>query len=175
MTICIYHRWWETASGFSKYRRCTYCVYDCWLRCKLLCNWPSIVGITKIGGRREILWILIFMIPLVFASQWFMIPTRIQIYDSRRLLISYWLNDFLRGNLVSFSILWCSNFCFIQTWYHHSFCLGTKRKLIGETSGLSAPNAWIIYGVPGHVPPEKSFENWTLGNAISCIPRNERN
>ena len=35
--------------------------------------------------------------------------------------------DFLRGNLVSFSILWCSNFCFIQTWYHHSFCLGMER------------------------------------------------
>ena len=126
MAICIYHRWWETANGFSKYRRWTHCVYDCWLRCKLLCNWPSIVGITKIGGRREIIWILIFMIPVVFASQWFMIPTRIQIYDSRRLLITYWLNDFLRGNLVSFSILWCSNFCFIQTWYHHSFCLGIE-------------------------------------------------
>ena len=68
MTICIYHRWWETASGFSKYRRCTYCVYDCWLRCKLLCSWPSIVGITKIGGRSGIIWTLIFMIPVVFAS-----------------------------------------------------------------------------------------------------------
>ena len=66
--ICMYHRWWETASGFSKYRRCTYCVYDCWLRCKLLCNWPSIVGITKIGGRSGIIWTLIFMIPVVFAS-----------------------------------------------------------------------------------------------------------
>ena len=38
-------------------------------------------------------------------------------------LITYWFNDFLRDNLVSFCILWCSNFCFIQTWYHHSFCL----------------------------------------------------
>ena len=37
-------------------------------------------------------------------------------------LITYWFNDFLRDNLVSFCILWCSNFCFIQTWYHHSFC-----------------------------------------------------
>ena len=57
-----------------------------------------------------------------------MIPTRIflQIHDSRRLLITYWLNDFLRGNLVSFCILWCSNFCFIQTWYHHSFCFGME-------------------------------------------------
>ena len=50
---------------------------------------------------------------LSFLPQWFMIPTRIQIHDSRRLLITYWLN-------------WCSNFCFIQTWYHHSFCLGME-------------------------------------------------
>ena len=28
--------------------------------------------------------------------------------------------------VVSFCILWCSNFCFIQTWYHHSFCLGME-------------------------------------------------
>ena len=37
-----------------------------------------------------------------------------------------WFNDFLRGNLVSFCILWCSNFYFTQTWYHHSFCLGME-------------------------------------------------
>ena len=35
-------------------------------------------------------------------------------------------NDFLSGNLVSFCILWCSNFCLIQTRYHHSFCLGME-------------------------------------------------
>ena len=36
-----------------------------------------------------------------------MIPTRIffQIHYSRRLLITYWLNDFLSGNLVSFCIV----------------------------------------------------------------------
>ena len=42
---------------------------------------------------------------LSFLPQWFIIPSRIQIYDSRRLLITYWLNDFLRDKLVSFSIL----------------------------------------------------------------------
>ena len=33
---------------------------------------------------------------------------------------------FSGGNLVSFCIIWCSNLCFIQTWYHHSFCLGME-------------------------------------------------
>ena len=90
----------RTANGFSKYRRCTYCVYDCWLRSKLLCNWPSIVGITKIGGRSGIIWILIFMIPVVLP-QWFIIPSRIQIYDSRRLLITYWLENWTLGTAIS--------------------------------------------------------------------------
>ena len=52
---------------------------------------------------------------LSFLPQWFMIH--------EDFLITYWFNDFLRDNLVSFCILWCSNFCFIQAWYHHSFCL----------------------------------------------------
>ena len=44
---------------------------------------------------------------LPFLPRWFMIPTRIflQIHYSRRLLITYWLNDFLSGNLVSFRIV----------------------------------------------------------------------
>ena len=45
---------------------------------------------------------------LPFLPQWFMIPTRIffQIHYSQRLLIIYWLNDFLTGNLVSFCIVY---------------------------------------------------------------------
>ena len=45
---------------------------------------------------------------LPFLPQWFMIPTRIffQIHYSRRLLIIYWLNDFLTGNLVSFCMVY---------------------------------------------------------------------
>ena len=44
---------------------------------------------------------------LPFLHQWFMIPTRIffQIHYSRRILIIYWLNDFLTGNLVSFCMV----------------------------------------------------------------------
>ena len=44
---------------------------------------------------------------LSFLPQWFMIPTIIffQIHYSRRLLIIYWLNDFLSGNLVPFCIV----------------------------------------------------------------------
>ena len=44
---------------------------------------------------------------LPFLPRWFTIPTRIffQIHYSRRLLITYWLNDFLSGNLVSFRIV----------------------------------------------------------------------
>ena len=44
---------------------------------------------------------------LPFLPRWFMIPARIffQIHYSRRLLITYWLNDFLSGNLVSFCIV----------------------------------------------------------------------
>ena len=68
-----------------------------------------------------------------------------------RLLITYWFNDFLRGNLVSFCILWCSNFCFIQTWYQ--------------------PRMQELYrGFGGMFPRKKIFENWTLGNAIPAFP-----
>ena len=100
---------------------------------------------------------------LSFLPQWFMIPTRIQIRDSRRLLIiTYWLTDFLRGNLVSFCILWCSNFCFIQTWYHHSFCLGmelfcnwTLSTRLLEKQAYCQPRMHELYrGVLEHVPSE---------------------
>ena len=58
---------------------------------------------------------------LSFLPQWFIIPSRIQIYDSRRLLITYWLNDFLRDNLVSlvFKLLLHSDLVssFVLSWY----------------------------------------------------------
>ena len=91
-----------------------------------------------------------------------MIPTRIQIHDSRRLLITWWLNDFLRGNLVSFCIIWCSNFCFIQTWYHHSFCLGMEffcnwtlsTRLLEKQADCQSRMHELYRGVREHVPPE---------------------
>ena len=66
-------------------------------------------------------------------------------------------------DLMIFSVfLWCSNFCLIQTQYHHSFCptrYGVfcnciKHQIILETSRLSARNAWVIQGVRGMLPPE---------------------
>ena len=92
-----------------------------------------------------------------------MILTRIQIRDSRRLLIiTFWLNDVLRGNLVSFFILWCSNFCFIQTWYHHSFCLGMdffcnwtlSTRLLEKQADCQSRMHELYRGVWEHVPPE---------------------
>ena len=96
-----------------------------------------------------------------------MIPTWIQIRDSRRLLIiTYWLTDFLRGNLVSFCILWCSNFCFFQTWYHHSFCLGmelfsnwTLSTRLLEKQAYCKPRMHELYrGVRKNVPPGNFFK-----------------
>ena len=49
------------------------------------------------------------------------------------------------------------------------FCNGIKHQITVETSGLSARNAWVIQGGPGACSLRKMFENWTLGNAISCI------
>ena len=49
------------------------------------------------------------------------------------------------------------------------FCNGIKHQITVETSGLSARNAWVIQGGPGACSLRKMFENWTLGNAKSCI------
>ena len=58
-----------------------------------------------------------------------MIPTKIffQIHDSRRLLITYWLNDFLSGNLVVlYNFFGVQTSVFIQTWYNQSLCPGME-------------------------------------------------
>ena len=111
-----------------------------------------------------------------FLPQWFMIPTRIQIHDSRRLLITYWLNDFLRGNLVSFCVFWSLNFCFIQTWYGMECCCNwTLSTRLLEKQRTVSPECTNYIGGAGGMFPRKNFENWTLGNAISCIPWIERN
>ena len=119
------------------------------------------------------------MIP-VRLPQWFMIPTRIflQIHDSRRLLITYWLNDFLRGNLVSFCILWCSNFCFIQTWYHHSFCLGmecfcnwTLSTSLLEKRADCQPQMHELYrGSRGMFPRKKILKIGLSETPYSAVP-----
>ena len=129
--------------------------------------------VLMVGGRSRIIWILIsFMIPVVFAS---MIHDSYKNSDSRRHLTPI--------DLVSFCILWCSNFFFIQTWYHHSFCLGMEifcnwtlsTRLLEKQADCQLRMHELYTGVWGHVPPEKMFENWTLVNAISCIPWIERN
>ena len=115
---------------------------------------------------------------LSFLPQWFIIPTRIQIYDSRRLLITYWLNDFLRGNLVSFSILWCSNFCFIQTWYHHSFCLDmecfcnwTLSTSLLEKRADCQPQMHELYrGSRGMFPRKKFLKIGLSETPYSAVP-----
>ena len=60
---------------------------------KWFSSMPHNSSIFNIGGSSGIIWVLIFMIPVVFASM---------IHDSRRPFITYWLNDFPSGNLVSF-------------------------------------------------------------------------
>ena len=82
--------------------------------------------------------------------------------------------------------LWCSNFCFIQTRYHHSFCPAMeffcnciKHQITVETSGLSAPNECVIPGGPGHGPLEiflkigpweSPYPAFTGSNAVnSCV------
>ena len=97
---------------------------------------------------------------LSFLPQWFMIPTRIQIHDSRRLLITYWLNDFLRCNLVSFCIFWCSNFCFIQTWYGMECCCNwTLSTRLLEKQADCQPQMQELYRRGrGHVPRKIFFE-----------------
>ena len=97
-----------------------------------------------------------------------MIPTRIQIHDSGRLLITYWLNDFLRCNLVSFCIFWCSNFCFIQTWYGMECCCNwTLSTRLLEKQADCQPQLHELYrGVQGHVPREN---DWKLNTRKSHI------
>ena len=102
---------------------------------------------------------------LSFLPQWFMVPTRIffQIHDSRRLFMTYSVNEFLTGYFVSFCIVFleCSNFCFCPELYRfldHCFSVSSfvlsrygvfcyltlTTSVTGETGGLSAPNARII-------------------------------
>ena len=120
----------------------------------------------KIWGRSGIIWILIFMIPAFFASIWFMIPTRIffQIHYSRRLLITYWLNDFLSGNLVSFCIV-SSAFklllhpdsvsSFVCRRYGGCFCNWKLNTRLLEKQTDYQPRFHELHrGVRGHAPPE---------------------
>ena len=94
---------------------------------------------------------------LPFFPRWFMIPTRIffQIHYSRRLLITYWLNDFLSGNLVSFRIVSSvfklllhpdavSSFVWSKYGVFFFSSLNIKHQVTGETSGLSAPITGIL-------------------------------
>ena len=126
-----------------------------------------------ISGRSRIIWVLIVMIPLVFAS---MIhdsyKTFFQIQDSGRLLNTYWLNYFLSGNLVSFCTCIVplpfklllhtdSVSSFVLSRYCFFFVTGMNIKHqaeedTGKASWLSAPNVPITdRGFWEHAPPRK--------------------
>ena len=95
-----------------------------------------------------------------------MIPSRIflQIHDSRRLLITYWFNDFLRGQLGHVLYFWCSNLCFIQTQvssfvlsWHGVFCDWTLSTRLSEKQADCQPRMQELYrgergaGFPGKI------------------------
>ena len=89
-----------------------------------------------------------------------MIPTRIclQIHDSRRLLITYWFNDFLRGKLVSFWILFgvqtSASFrldiiiCFVLAWRFLKLNNWRNKRTV-------SPECTNYIGGPGACSPEK--------------------
>ena len=91
-----------------------------------------------------------------------MIPTRIQVRDSRRLLIiTYWINDFLRGNFTSRFV-----FCGVQSLLHSDlvslfvlcwsgdFCNWTLSTRLLEKQEDCQPRMHELYrAVREHVPP----------------------
>ena len=119
--------------------------------CRAVCLMVTPI-IMRVGGRSGIILILIFMIPVVFASihdSWFL-----QNFSSRFIIHEdFWLNDFVSGNVVSFLVSLVFKLLspsrlsiiirFVQVW---NWTLSTR--VTGETSGLSAPN----------VPPEKCLK-----------------
>ena len=104
---------------------------------------------------------------LPFLPRWFTIPTRIffQIHYSRRLLITYWLNDFLSGNLVSFRIV-SSAF---------KLLLHPDSVSDSEKQADYQPRLHELYrGVRRHTPQEKRWKTG-LSETPSCIPWIEPN
>ena len=97
-----------------------------------------------------------------------MIPTRIffQIHYSRRLLITYWLNDFLSCNLVSFRIV-SSAFkllihpnsvsSFVWSRYGVFFCNWTLSTRLLETQADYQPRLQELYRGSGGMLPGKKF------------------
>ena len=98
-----------------------------------------------------------------------------------RLLMTYSLNEFLRGYFVSFCVVFLVfkllfssritdrflDHCFSVSSFvlsrYRVFCYWTlSTSVTGETSGPSASNARIIWGVQGHAPPEKNNLNFDL-------------
>ena len=152
---------------------CLIRTHHCYGQFALSLGCEKALKFSLIGGRSGIIWILIFMIPVVFAS---VIHDTYKNSDSWSTKTSdtCWLNDFLKGNLVSFCILWCSNLCFIQTCYHHSFCLGmeffcnwTLSTRLLEKQADCQPRLHELYrGVQGHVPRENF---WKLDSRKSHI------
>ena len=115
---------------------------------------------------------------LSFSPQWFMIPARIifQIHDSQRLLITYWLDDFPSGNLLLFCIISLVFKILLQTRSVSSFVLSRYGGFL--QLNINHQSCWrnkpectnYIRGSGDDAALEKKFQNWTLGNAISCFP-----
>ena len=98
-----------------------------------------------------------------------MIPTRIffQIHYSRRLLIIYWLNDFLTGNLVSFCMVSSAFKLLLHPDSVSSFGLSRYRVSLGnwtlstrllEKQAEYQPRLHELYRGSGGMLPGKNFE-----------------
>ena len=111
-----------------------------------------------------------------------MIPTWFlffQIHYSRRLLITYWLNDFLSGNLVSFRIVSSvfklllhpdavSSFVWSRYLWSIFFCnLTLSTRLLEKQADYQRRLYELYRGFLGHAPREKF---WRIGLAETPYP-----
>ena len=131
----------------------------------------------NIGGRSGRIWVLMFMVPVVFASM---------IHDSyKNFLLDSWFTKTFHLLLTSqwhCLVLFCSVYFVFKLLFRpnsvSSFVLSTVLSFF--VTALSTRLLWkqadyqprmrdLYRGVRGHTPPRKMFENWTLGNAISSI------
>ena len=108
-----------------------------------------------------------------------MIPTRIffQIHYSRRLLIIYWLNDFLTGNLVSFCMVSSAFKLLLHPdsvssfgWSRYRVSLGNwtlSTRLLEKQAEYQPPLHELYRGSGGHAPREKF---WKTGLSETPYP-----
>ena len=105
---------------------------------------------------------------LPFLRRWFIIPTRIffQIHYSRRLLITYWLNDFLSGILVSFCIVPSAFKLLLHPDSVSSF-VWSRYGGYWRNKQTIRPDSTNYIGGPGTCPPGKF---WKIGLSETPYP-----